>query len=79
MGRSALHEQPRAFAVVEYKATACGHLGRIEEGRAYVRRLRELRPWWTVATIKELFGALVSPEILAPYLYGLRKAGLPDE
>jgi hypothetical protein len=38
-----------------------------------------LRPWWTVATIKELFGALVSPEILAPYLDCLRKAGLPDE
>jgi adenylate cyclase len=74
----ALHEQPRGFAVIEYKAIACGHLGRIEEARACVGRLRELRPWWTIATIKELLGAATTPEFPAIYLEGLRKAGLPE-
>jgi adenylate cyclase len=75
----ALHEQPRGFAVIEYKAIACGHLGRIEEARACVGRLRELRPWWTVATNKERFGAAWAPEFLPTYLEGLRKAGLPEQ
>jgi tetratricopeptide (TPR) repeat protein len=32
----ALHEQPRAIAVVAFKTAACGHLGRTEEGRECV-------------------------------------------
>jgi len=75
----ALHEQPRATAVVEYKAAACGHLARVEDGRECVRRLRELRPWSTIASIKRGIEHIVSHEILTLYLEGLRKAGLPEE
>jgi TolB-like protein/class 3 adenylate cyclase len=74
----ALHENPRATAVVEYKAAACGHLGRVDDGRECVRRLRELRPWSTIASVKELIGAHTSPKVLAIYIEGLRKAGLPE-
>ena len=79
MGRSALHEQPRATAVVAFKAAACGHLGRIEEGRECVRRYRELAPGKTVAAEKGYLGTILSPEGFAVYVEGLRKAGLPDE
>jgi tetratricopeptide (TPR) repeat protein len=40
----ALQENTRAMAILRLKAAACGQLGRIEEGRECVRRLRELVP-----------------------------------
>jgi TolB-like protein/Tfp pilus assembly protein PilF len=75
----ALQENMRATAILRLKAAACGQLGRIEEGRECVRRLRELVPGSTVASAKEFSGSLLPPELLALYLDGLRKAGLPDE
>jgi adenylate cyclase len=74
----ALQENTRAAAVLRIKAAACGLLGRIEEGRECVRRLRELVPGSTVARAK-IFTQLVAPEVRALYLDGLRKAGLPEE
>jgi Flp pilus assembly protein TadD len=75
----ALQENPRAMAVLRLKAAACGQLGRIEEGRECVRRLRELVPGSTVAGSKEGLRSFVSPEVLTIYADGLRKAGLPGE
>jgi TolB-like protein len=75
----ALHEQPRATAVLGFKAAACGHLGRVEEGGECVRRLLKLRPGFTVASAKKALGTFVSPEVLAIFLEGYRKAGLPEE
>jgi len=75
----ALDAQPRSPAVVGYKAVACGHLGRVEEGRASVARLRELRPGFTVASAEKALGKFASPEVLAIFLEGYRKAGLPEE
>jgi len=75
----ALHAQPRMIAVVGVKAAACGHLGRIDEGRECVRRYDELRPGSTVVIAKAFWGKFVSPEFLAVYIDGLRKAGLPEE
>ena len=74
----ALQENARAMAVLRFKAAACGQLGRIEEGRECVRRLRELNLGSTVASAK-IFAQLVAPEVGALYLGGLRKAGLPEE
>jgi TolB-like protein/class 3 adenylate cyclase/tetratricopeptide (TPR) repeat protein len=76
----ALHAQPRMTAVVGVKAAACSHLGRIEEARACVSRYRELRPGSTIGGFSA--GALrlaLSPEFLAAYTDGLRKAGMPEE
>ena len=67
------------IAVIGIKAAACGHLGRIEEGRECLRRRRELRPGSTIASARPGFGRFLSPEFLAILLDGLRKAGLPEE
>ena len=75
----ALDAQTRATAVVGYKAAACGHLGRVEEGNASIKRLRELRPGFTVTRAERALGKFVAPEVLAIFLEGYRKAGLPRE
>jgi tetratricopeptide (TPR) repeat protein len=77
----ALQAQPRMTAVVGIRAAACAQLGRVEEGREYLRRLCALlRPGWsTIAGIRQGWGKFVSPEFLATWLDGLRKAGLPEE
>jgi tetratricopeptide (TPR) repeat protein len=74
----ALHEQPRAIAVVAFKTAACGHLGRTEEGRECVRRYLERAPGNTIADEKRFPGTILSPEAFAVYVAGLRKAGLPE-
>jgi TolB-like protein len=74
----ALQENPRAMAVLRFKAAACGLLGRIEEGRECVRRFRELVPGSTIASFK-IFTQLLTHEFGALYLDGLRNAGMPEE
>jgi len=66
-------------AVVFFKAAACGHLGRVEEGRECVRRLEELVPGSTVGRAKRGQERLASPEVLAILVEGYRKAGLSEE
>jgi tetratricopeptide (TPR) repeat protein len=75
----ALHEQPRSGTAVETKAAACGHLGRVQEGRECVTRLCELRPGWSIAAFEKFKGRIASPEVFGIFVDGLRKAGLPEE
>jgi adenylate cyclase len=75
----ALDENPMATHVLGCKTVACTRLGRIEEGWDCVRRFRELRPGSTVADVEGAVRIFLSPEVLALYLDGLRKAGLPEE
>jgi tetratricopeptide (TPR) repeat protein len=75
----ALHAQPRMTAVVGVKAAACSHLGRVEEARACVSRYRELHPGLTIGGASSPLRLPLSPEFLATYFDGLRKAGLPEE
>lgn len=75
----ALHAQPRMPAVVAVRAAACAHLGRVADASASVRRFCELRPGSTVAHFRETLGTSLSPEVLAVWVEGLRKAGLPEE
>jgi TolB-like protein len=74
----ALHAQPRMPAVVAIKAAACAHLGRVDDAGAGVRRFCELRPGATVGSVRQTLGGNLSPEFLATYIDGLRKAGLPE-
>jgi TolB-like protein len=74
----ALDAEPKSAAVVGYKAAACGHLGRVEEGRASIARLRELRSGFTVTSAEKALGKFAAPEVLAIFLEGYRKAGLPE-
>jgi tetratricopeptide (TPR) repeat protein len=75
----ALHAQPRMTGVVGVKAAACSQLGRIEDARACISRYCELRPGSTIGDFRGALGLAYSPEALATYIDGLRKAGLPEE
>ena len=53
-------------------------LGHIAEARDWLERLLELQPGLTIAKYKA-YATFFAPELLAVYLDGLRKAGLPEE
>ena len=75
-----LHEQPRHTSAIRIKVASCAHLGRIEEARDWLGRLLELQPGLTIAGWKASYApSNLSPPILAVYMEGLRKAGLPEE
>jgi TolB-like protein len=75
----ALHAQPRMIAVTGIKAAACAHLGRMEDAAECVGRFCELRPGATISSFKETLGRPLSPEVLAVWVEGLRKAGFPED
>jgi tetratricopeptide (TPR) repeat protein len=77
----ALHEQPRFDPAMATKVVLCAHLGRIDEAREWLKRRLELQPELTISEWRARGGAVkfASPEILALYEDGLRKAGLPEE
>jgi adenylate cyclase len=75
-----LREQPRYSIAIRIKMVSFAHLGRIEEARYWLKRLLKLQPGLTIARWKASYGApFFAPELLAVYVEGLRKAGLPDE
>jgi TolB-like protein len=75
-----LHEQPRSILAMRLKIICCAHLGRIEDAHCWLQQLSELQPGLTIAGWKALYAAtLFAPEILAMYVEGLRKAGMPEE
>jgi adenylate cyclase len=77
-GRS-LHEQPRFTGQIRVKLAACGHLGRADEARQWLRRLLEFFPGLTLAAWKaNAIRSGMPPETLAAYEIGLFKAGLPE-
>ncbi|HVY19930.1 MAG TPA: adenylate/guanylate cyclase domain-containing protein [Bauldia sp.] len=57
-------------------AAYCALAGRMDEAHDAVRQLMETRPHLTVAKVAEAL-AFIEPSVLARYLDGLRKAGLP--
>jgi hypothetical protein len=76
----ALHERPNFDPAIGVKVVSCAHLGRIDEAREWLGRRLELQPGLTIAGWKANAAVkFASPEILALYVDGLRKAGLPDE
>lgn len=75
----ALHAQPRMIAAIGIKAAACAHLGRIDDAGECVNRFCELRPGSTIGSFKRTLGRSFSPEVLAAWVEGLRKAGLPEK
>jgi tetratricopeptide (TPR) repeat protein len=60
------------------KVISLAHPGRIEEARDCLGRMLELEPGLTIARWKAS-APHVPPELLARYVEGLRKAGLPEE
>jgi TolB-like protein len=74
-----LAEQPRFLPALCVKVAACGHLGQTEEGRHWVGRLLAVHPHLTVSRSNRFAATFLVPEVLATYIEGLRKAGLPEE
>jgi TolB-like protein/class 3 adenylate cyclase len=75
----ALRENPRMTAVANFKAAACGYLGRFEEGRECMKRLNEVLPGGVVANVRRSYETFVSPEVRAIFAEGRRKVGLPEQ
>jgi TolB-like protein/class 3 adenylate cyclase/tetratricopeptide (TPR) repeat protein len=75
-----LREQPRYSIAIRIKMVSFAHLGRFEDARYWLGRLLELQPELTIAGWRASYGAtFFAPELLAVYVEGLRKAGLPKE
>jgi hypothetical protein len=73
-----LRQAPGHTITLLSKAVACAYLDRIEEARAAISEVRELRPWLTIAWFKASATRYL-PEFRARYVDGLRKAGMPEE
>jgi adenylate cyclase len=74
-----LREQPDLPTAVRVKAATCGLLGRPEEGRSWVERLRAASPGTTIASMRAHYGVFMrKPGCLDAFLRGLREAGLPE-
>jgi tetratricopeptide (TPR) repeat protein len=72
-------QEPRFTQVLRVKLVACAQLGRIDEARQCLRQVLELQPELTIARLQDYPGMSVTPEILALFSDGFRKAGLPEE
>jgi len=75
---AALRENAGAPAL-RLKVSLCGHLGRRDEAKVSLRRLREVHSERSVAAVKQVFGKGKSAEVVAHLTDGLRKAGLPAQ
>jgi adenylate cyclase len=74
----ALAAQPDYRLALRIRAASCAHLGRIEEARDWLGRMLEIEPGLTLARVRASVPQF-SPELLARYIEGLRKAGLPEQ
>ena len=72
-----LGEQTGFAPALYLKLALCGHLGQLEEGQRWDRRVPQLYPELTVAILAAFADAFESGDLRADYLEGLRKAGLP--
>jgi len=78
-----LRDRPRSAAPLRYRAACLGLLGRLEEARQTVQRLREVVPDFTIARARHhvefdmnnLFG---TPADREAFYEGLRRAGVPE-
>jgi tetratricopeptide (TPR) repeat protein len=74
-----LREEPTYLAALRLKVAACGPLGKPAEAHEALMRLLELHPGYTVARFTAYASRFNTPEVVALYADGLRKAGLPEE
>jgi TolB-like protein/class 3 adenylate cyclase len=76
----ALHAQPRFLIAARLKLISLAHLGRTDETSEWLKRVLDLHPRLTITAWKTSHpSAGYSPEFLALYEDGLRKAGVPEE
>ena len=74
-----LRELPRIESAIRIRVVSCAHLGRTEEGREWLERLLEIQPGLTIARYKAIYAVTFAPKVLAVFVEGFRKVGLPEE
>ena len=76
-----LHAQPRYVVAMRFKLVCLAHLGRTEEAGELLKRVLELSPGLTIAAWETSYAttSVFSAELLARYVDGMRKAGVPEE
>jgi tetratricopeptide (TPR) repeat protein len=73
----ALRENPTYMSAWRFLAASCAMIGRHEQARSAMARLRKLDPALRISNLKHLI-TFRRPEDLANWVEGLRKAGLPE-
>jgi adenylate cyclase len=71
-------EFPRYESSTRYKVIALAHLGHIKEASECLARELELHPGLTIAAVKAIYSVAFASELLAVFVEGYRKAGLPE-
>jgi len=74
----AVHENAGAVAL-RLKLSLCGYLRRLEEGKECLRLLQAIHPEPTIIGIMRDLPKGMSPKLVAAFVEGWRKAGMPDE
>jgi hypothetical protein len=70
---------PRNALALRIKVVACAQIDHISEARAALHQLLQVQRGLTVSGFRAYARSNFAPEILAIYVDGLRKAGLPEE
>jgi len=73
-----LREEPGYRVALTCKTAACALLDRADDARATLSQLIEAQPGLTIAQYSAFWSRIFSPALLAIWLTGLRKAGLPE-
>jgi len=73
-----LREEPGYRVALTCKTAACALLDRADDARATLSQLIEAQPGLTIARYSAFWSRIFSPALLAIWLTGLRKAGLPE-
>ena len=74
-----MHAQPRFIFAMRMKLACLAHLGRTDEASDWLKNVLAVQPGLTIAVWKAARTAnAFSPEFLAMYEDGLRKAGVPE-
>ena len=73
-----LREEPGYRNALRSKVVASAHLDRIEEARATLSQLIEFNLGLRSPGLRPVWSRVFSPVIMAMYVDGLRKAGLPE-
>ncbi|MGI9383622.1 MAG: adenylate/guanylate cyclase domain-containing protein [Methyloligellaceae bacterium] len=74
------HAQKPDFAVaLRYLAASLAHMDRLDEARVAKEQLLSIQPHCTVSMVERITARMAKdPSMIAPYLSGLRLAGLPE-
>jgi TolB-like protein/class 3 adenylate cyclase/Tfp pilus assembly protein PilF len=77
LAERACREQPYFLSAIRIAAASNAGAGRLEEARRFIARALQLDPELRISNLRDRTTPLL-PDVLAKYVEGLRKAGLPE-